>query len=118
MQVIEERGAVQLEVESLDGWAGENREAEISRRAAEEAVRPFDLAHRPLLRVRVIKAGAEGQEHVLLLNMHHIVSDGWSRAFCCETLRPVWGLHRRKRCRAGAASCAVRRFRGVAAGMA
>ncbi|MBZ5509457.1 MAG: amino acid adenylation domain-containing protein, partial [Acidobacteriia bacterium] len=42
----------------------------------QEAARPFDLARGPLLRGQVIQLGE--QEHILLLNMHHIISDGWS----------------------------------------
>ena len=41
----------------------------------EEARRGFDLASGPLLRGKLIKMGDE--EHVMV-NMHHIVSDGWS----------------------------------------
>jgi len=41
-----------------------------------EASTPFDLSTGPLLRGKVIKLSSE--EHVLLLNMHHIISDGWS----------------------------------------
>ncbi|HEX8720248.1 MAG TPA: amino acid adenylation domain-containing protein [Pyrinomonadaceae bacterium] len=41
-----------------------------------EAHRPFDLERGPLLRATLLKLGEE--EHVLLLTMHHIVSDGWS----------------------------------------
>lgn len=52
------------------------REAEAQRLAQEEAVRPFDLAAGPLVRGRVLRLGAG--EHILLLAMHHIVSDGWS----------------------------------------
>ena len=44
--------------------------------ASEEASKPFDLARGPLLRVCLLKAG--DQEHVLLVTLHHIVSDGWS----------------------------------------
>ncbi|HEX8116883.1 MAG TPA: condensation domain-containing protein, partial [Pyrinomonadaceae bacterium] len=44
--------------------------------AAAEAERPFDLTRGPLLRATLVRTG--GQEHVLLLTMHHIVSDGWS----------------------------------------
>ncbi|HEY2740025.1 MAG TPA: condensation domain-containing protein, partial [Thermoanaerobaculia bacterium] len=43
---------------------------------AEEARRPFDLARGPLLRVRLWRCGET--EHLMLLAMHHIVSDGWS----------------------------------------
>ena len=52
------------------------KEARTLRLATEEAQRPFDLSCGPLLRVMLLRLGAE--EHVLLLTMHHIVSDGWS----------------------------------------
>ncbi|MGX5763543.1 condensation domain-containing protein, partial [Brevibacillus parabrevis] len=39
-------------------------------------VRPFDLRVGPLFRVKVIRLGAE--EHLLLLDMHHIIADGIS----------------------------------------
>ena len=42
----------------------------------EEAQQPFDLAHGPLLRVRLFRLSAE--EHVLAVTMHHIISDEWS----------------------------------------
>ena len=42
----------------------------------DEAERPFDLERGPLFRVRLLAVRPE--EHVLLLCMHHIVSDGWS----------------------------------------
>ena len=37
---------------------------------------PFDLENGPLLEVRLLRLGE--QEHILLLTMHHIISDGWS----------------------------------------
>jgi amino acid adenylation domain-containing protein len=52
------------------------REAEFQRRVTEEAQRPVDLAHGPLLRHTLLKLSEE--EHVLLLTVHHIVFDGWS----------------------------------------
>src|SRR5262245_11294765 len=55
--------------------AGE-RDAEIRRLGAKEARRPFDLARGPLLRVTLLRL--DDEDHVLLLTMHHIVSDGWS----------------------------------------
>jgi len=42
----------------------------------DEAGAPFDLAHGPLVRGRLVRMAAE--DHVLLLTMHHIVFDGWS----------------------------------------
>ena len=38
----------------------------------------FDLQRGPLLRVHLLRLDAEATEHVLLLVMHHIVSDAWS----------------------------------------
>ncbi|MBZ4336622.1 non-ribosomal peptide synthetase, partial [Corallococcus sp. AS-1-12] len=55
---------------------GPEREAEALRRAQEEAQRPFDLERGPLLRVGLLRLSE--REHLLLLTMHHIISDGWS----------------------------------------
>ncbi|HEX7314776.1 MAG TPA: condensation domain-containing protein [Pyrinomonadaceae bacterium] len=54
----------------------ERRESEARHIVNEEAHRPFDLSSETLLRARLVKLGE--QEHVLLLVIHHIVSDGWS----------------------------------------
>ncbi|MCP4662492.1 MAG: amino acid adenylation domain-containing protein [bacterium] len=51
-------------------------EGELRRLTREEARRPFDLARGPLLRTRLLRLG--DAEHVLLVTMHHAVSDGWS----------------------------------------
>ncbi|HLM68365.1 MAG TPA: condensation domain-containing protein, partial [Longimicrobium sp.] len=42
----------------------------------EEAARPFDLARGPLFRTRMLRLGPD--DHVLVMAMHHIVTDGWS----------------------------------------
>lgn len=52
------------------------RHAEAARLAREEGRRPFDLQRGPLTRFFVIQLGAE--DHLLVLNMHHIVGDQWS----------------------------------------
>src|ERR1043165_5090331 len=51
-------------------------EAEVRVLAAREERAPFDLANGPLLRASLLRLAAE--DHVLLLTMHHIISDGWS----------------------------------------
>jgi amino acid adenylation domain-containing protein/non-ribosomal peptide synthase protein (TIGR01720 family) len=60
----------------LTDTPAEQREAESLRHARQEVQRPFDLARGPLLRATLVRLGAA--EHVLLLVMHHIVTDGWS----------------------------------------
>jgi amino acid adenylation domain-containing protein len=52
------------------------QEAEVLRMATEEARRPFDLTRGPLLRTTLARLGEH--EHVLILAIHHIVSDDWS----------------------------------------
>ncbi|MGW4400386.1 condensation domain-containing protein [Amycolatopsis nivea] len=44
--------------------------------ADEQAARPFDLEHGPLLRCLLVRAGPE--DHVLAVTAHHIVCDNWS----------------------------------------
>jgi amino acid adenylation domain-containing protein len=51
-------------------------EHELRRIASSESRAPFDLENGPLLRGQLLRLGP--QEHVLLLTVHHIVSDGWS----------------------------------------
>src|SRR5689334_3034187 len=52
------------------------RETAIRELSEEEAQHPFDLVTGSLMRARLLRLSTE--EHVLLLSMHHIVSDGWS----------------------------------------
>ncbi|HEX2187551.1 MAG TPA: amino acid adenylation domain-containing protein, partial [Longimicrobiaceae bacterium] len=68
--------ALALPVEDLRALPQEAREEAVRRTVAEEVRRPFDLARGPLLRARLLRAG--GAEHVLVLVMHHVVSDAWS----------------------------------------
>ena len=76
VQIISPRSRVIEPVIDLSALSREEREAETSRFVREEAQQPFDLEQGPLLRVTLLRLGAE--EHVALVTMHHIVSDGWS----------------------------------------
>ncbi|MFP2933624.1 amino acid adenylation domain-containing protein, partial [Pyxidicoccus sp. 3LG] len=60
----------------LGSVSSESREAEAHQLAAQEVQRPFELTQGPLLRATLLRLADEA--HVLLLTMHHIVSDGWS----------------------------------------
>ncbi|NMO14244.1 non-ribosomal peptide synthase/polyketide synthase [Pyxidicoccus fallax] len=76
VQVIHPHAPWNLPLTDLGTLSPEAREAEARRLATEESTRPFDLATGPLLRTRLLRVGPE--QHVLVLVMHHIVSDGWS----------------------------------------
>ncbi len=86
-------GAAPLPAVDLTGLAGEAREAEAMRLVRREALRPFDLARGPLLRARLLRLADD--EHVLLLAMHHIVSDGWSMGVLTRELSALYGAFRR-----------------------
>ncbi len=75
-QVIAPGHEVVLSIEDLKSLPEAERRTEARGRAEEEARRPFDLARGPLLRVKLFRLAEE--EHLLLLNMHHIISDEWS----------------------------------------
>ena len=63
-------------VDDLSSLCGAEREIEVLRRVREEATRPFNLASGPLFRSRLLRL--DEHQHVVVVNMHHIVSDGWS----------------------------------------
>ncbi|RKG69792.1 non-ribosomal peptide synthetase, partial [Corallococcus exercitus] len=65
-----------LPVVDLSSLPDAQRKEESRRLADEEARRSFDLARGPLLRSTLVRLG--DAEHLLLVTMHHIVSDGWS----------------------------------------
>ncbi|MFE8599887.1 condensation domain-containing protein [Archangium violaceum] len=60
----------------LSSLPADERDAEVRRLALDEARRPFDLARGPLLRTCLLRLS--DSEHVLVLVMHHIISDGGS----------------------------------------
>ncbi len=69
---------------SLRGISPLNRDAEIRRRVREEVLVPFDLGNPPLLRVLLLELG-DG-EHLCILTVHRLVSDGWSLRVLCREL--------------------------------
>ncbi|NET61631.1 MAG: non-ribosomal peptide synthetase, partial [Symploca sp. SIO2E6] len=54
----------------------------------QEAMTPFDLANSPVLRVTLLQLDPE--HHVLLMTMHHIISDGWSLGVLVRELSTLY----------------------------
>ena len=52
------------------------RQAKLSSLVNQEAMKPFNLAEEPLLRITLIHL--DEAEYVAVLTMHHIISDAWS----------------------------------------
>ncbi|HST59909.1 MAG TPA: condensation domain-containing protein, partial [Longimicrobium sp.] len=68
-------------------------EAALGRWMDAEARAPFDLERGPLVRGRLIRLAAD--DHVLLITMHHIVSDGWSMGVLFRELSALYAAHAR-----------------------
>ncbi|MDF2644095.1 MAG: D-alanine--poly(phosphoribitol) ligase subunit DltA, partial [Pseudomonas sp.] len=75
-QVVLDGQSVALENVDLSGVPDETRDSALAERVAQCTVQPFDLRQGPLLRAHLF--GLATDEHVLVVCMHHIVSDGWS----------------------------------------
>ena len=76
VQMIGEPSSLSLSPIDLSGMSVSDRDSEVARLVEEEAGRPFGLEAGPLMRVGLLRLGEA--EHVLLMTLHHIVTDGWS----------------------------------------
>ena len=88
VQVIEPVLELAIEVRDLSAMSATEREVEAQRLATAEAALPFDLTTGPLLRVKLLRLAED--EHVALLTMHHIISDGWSMGVLVHELATLY----------------------------
>ncbi|MEH1779515.1 MAG: amino acid adenylation domain-containing protein [Nostoc sp.] len=77
-----------LSIINLEHLSDNNWESEVKQFAAESAKKPFNLAKGLLVRATLLRLS--GEEHVLLVTMHHIITDGWS---CNVFLRELSTLY-------------------------
>jgi amino acid adenylation domain-containing protein len=92
VQVIRPEVDVPVTTIDLRALPAAERAEAVRRWTAEEARRPFDLSQGPLLRVVVLQLA--GNEHILLMTMHHIVSDGWSMGVLTRELGERYAAQR------------------------
>ena len=78
VQVFHDPGNYCCPLIDLSGLPAERRGRTSAQLVNEASARPFDLGQPELLRITVLKLAT--QNHVQVLNMHHIISDGWSIA--------------------------------------
>lgn len=88
VQVITDAMPVAIPVIDLSNVAGIERQELIQKLAQEEARRPFDLLHGPLLRLKLLHLAE--YDHILLTTMHHIISDGWSMGVLIRELAALY----------------------------
>ena len=80
--------ALPLEQSDLRQLPEDQRKAEVAKHAREVLQRPFDLSSGPLLRARLLQTGE--LEHVLVVSLHHIISDGWSTGIVARELGALY----------------------------
>ncbi|WP_147094807.1 condensation domain-containing protein, partial [Myxococcus fulvus] len=88
VQIIDQDFALELPVTDLSSRSGQERDDEALRLASQEALRPFDLARGPVVRASLVRL-TESQ-HLLLVTVHHIASDGWSIAVILRELAALY----------------------------
>ncbi|MFB2939110.1 amino acid adenylation domain-containing protein [Aerosakkonemataceae cyanobacterium BLCC-F154] len=88
VQFIAETLPFTLVLEDLEPLPKVKRQAELERLITTEYTEPFNLSQAPLLRVKLIRL--ESDSHVLLVTMHHIISDAWSMGIFLKELSSLY----------------------------
>ena len=88
IQAVAPAMTLRLPVSDLGSLPLPNRKTEALRLVAEEAQRPFELTLLPLLRARLLRI--TGAEHLFVLNVHHIIFDGWSLTVFFRELASIY----------------------------
>ena len=91
VQVIQPAGRFDLPIENLSSFASEEQAAEIVLRCRLEAEKPFDLHTDRMLRARLLQLA--DHEHLLLVTLHHIASDGWSQIVLWRELGRLYNAY-------------------------
>ena len=84
VQVVSESMPVYLHKVDFSHLPESEREKATRKFTLDEVRQPFDLSNGPLLRPVLIRL--RNDEHVLLLVLHHIISDGWSTAILAHEI--------------------------------
>ena len=77
-----------LPIIDISHWPEAEAEAEVNRFAAEDSRQFYSLEEAPLMRAKLLHLGKD--DHVLILNFHHIVCDGFSLAIFYNELATVY----------------------------
>jgi amino acid adenylation domain-containing protein len=93
MQVISDPQPFRLRLTDLSHITATEREHKARQHAIDEAKQVFDLAAGPLFRARLLKL--DDEEHVLLLTLHHTISDGWSTGVLFQELSNLYNAYSR-----------------------
>ena len=84
VQVIYASQSIDLPVVDLSHLADDKRDDEVMRLSTEFAERGFELAKGPLIRAMLFRLSLH--DHILVLSLHHIITDAWSTAVLLREL--------------------------------
>jgi amino acid adenylation domain-containing protein len=96
IQIVLQHLAVEFPLIDLAQLEEGERERQVRRLGREEAERRFTLTSGPLVRARLVILA--GREYVLLIDMHHIVSDGWSMGIFTREMAALYERYSDGRC--------------------
>ncbi|MBW4673831.1 MAG: amino acid adenylation domain-containing protein [Desmonostoc geniculatum HA4340-LM1] len=94
VQVIASSVSISIPIIDLSEISPEKQFVKVQQSILQEAQQPFDLTKSPLLRVSLLRLGEES--YVLLLVMHHIISDGWSIGVLIRELSALYAAFSKK----------------------
>ena len=93
-QIVQPPYPVRARITDLRGPNGEPAPEELVRaRVGEEGAAPFDLAEGPLFRVDLFRVS--DADYALLVNVHHIVTDGWSMPIVFREMEELYEAYAR-----------------------
>jgi amino acid adenylation domain-containing protein len=88
VQIIAPSLTLEIPIEDLSRLSKAEQQRQVLASVNNEWRAPFDLAHGPVLRVKLLKLAEE--DHILLRTFHHIVSDGWSLGVFMREFRDLY----------------------------
>ncbi len=88
VQIVRPVSRFDLPVEDLSSLAPSVQDRRVEQRIEDEIQRPFDLSVGPLLRAYLVRH--QSQAHILIITLHHIMSDGWSLGILARELATVY----------------------------
>jgi Condensation domain len=91
VQVIDAPNAAAMQVEDVSELAREGGALAVLQRVRVVTQQPFDLKQGPLFRVHLLRLS--GDEHIAVVTMHHIVSDGWSVGILIREIGALYTAH-------------------------
>jgi amino acid adenylation domain-containing protein/non-ribosomal peptide synthase protein (TIGR01720 family) len=88
VQVIREPRPVWIEIADVSGLVVSDQDSAVRRLLLDESSVVFDLSEGPLIRPTLVRFGAE--DHLLVLMMHHIITDDWANEILLSELAALY----------------------------